>query len=77
MESMDPGQLSIALYSVCKITNLNAESPSVWTLDFSFFTQNHVCLHSFVLGSSRFWWLMIAEDGFNHRYKHKRLMRIC
>lgn len=26
MESMDPGQLSIALYSVCKITNLNTES---------------------------------------------------
>lgn len=34
VESMEPGQLSITLYSVCKIQNLNAESLSV---DIGFF----------------------------------------
>lgn len=29
MESMEPGQLSITLYSVCKMQNLNTESLSV------------------------------------------------
>lgn len=29
VESMEPGQLSITLYSVCKIQNLNTESLSV------------------------------------------------
>lgn len=35
MEFIEPGQLSITLYSVCKILNLNTESP-VWMLS-SFF----------------------------------------
>lgn len=47
---MEPGQLSITLYSVCKIQNLNTESLSV---DVGFFlkyylfrsvSQDHVCL---------------------------------
>lgn len=29
MESMEPGQLSIILYSVCKISDGNTETPSV------------------------------------------------
>lgn len=37
MESMEPGQLSITLYSVCKIQNLNTESPSVDVGFFSLF----------------------------------------
>lgn len=32
MESMDPGQLSITLYSVCKIQDLNTASP-LWMFD--------------------------------------------
>lgn len=32
MEFMEPGQLSISLYSVCKISNLNTEPFSVDTV---------------------------------------------
>lgn len=41
MESMEPGQLSITLYSVCKIQNLNTESPSV---DVGFFSTTYSVL---------------------------------
>lgn len=51
MESMDPGQLSITLYSVCKIQDLNTASP-LWVFDFFFtfffFTMSvkvSVCRH--------------------------------
>lgn len=33
VEFMEPGQLSISLYSVCKISDLNTE-PSLWLLGF-------------------------------------------
>lgn len=38
VESMEPGQLSITLYSVCKIQNLNTESLSV-DVGFFFFSS--------------------------------------
>lgn len=41
MESMEPGQLSITLYSVCKISNLNTETPSV---DVGFFSTTYFAL---------------------------------
>lgn len=37
MESMDPGQLSITLYSVCKIQDLNTASP-LWVFSLIEFT---------------------------------------
>lgn len=38
---MEPGQLSISLYSVCKIQNLNTEPPSV---DVGFFSTTYFVL---------------------------------
>lgn len=40
MESMEPGQLCITLYSVCKIQNLNTDSP---TVDVGFFFFSTTC----------------------------------
>lgn len=40
VESMEPGQLSIPLYSVCKIQNLNTESLSV-DVGFFFFSTTY------------------------------------
>lgn len=61
MESMEPGQLSITLYSVCKIQNLNTESPSV---DVGFFLvllipfcQSGSCLSSFIR-------VLLCHSGF-------------
>lgn len=61
MESMEPGQLSITLYSVCKIQNLNTEIPlsvDVGFFLFSFvvllilFRQSGSCPSSFIYFSS-------------------------
>lgn len=76
MESMDPGQLSVTLYSVCKILSLNTEPPSV---DVGFFSTTYpvqsvriasVFIYNF------FSVLQVLQAGFDHRYKHKHLMRI-
>lgn len=40
VESMEPGQLSIILYSVCKIQHLNTESLSMNIGDFFFSTAS-------------------------------------
>lgn len=83
MESMEPGQLSITLYSVCKIQNTKTQTPPLWMLDFFSTTYSvlsvrimSVLIYYQLFSSFRFSKPAIAEDGFNHAYKHKRLMRI-
>lgn len=48
MESMDPGQLSITLYSVCKIQDLNTASPLWMFIFFPFFSFSPCLLLNFL-----------------------------
>lgn len=57
MESMEPGQLSITLYSVCKIQNLNTESP-LWMFDF--FSTTYSVLSVRILSVSIFFFFLIV-----------------
>lgn len=79
VEFMEPGQLSISLYSVCKISDLNTEPISLGVgLFFLFFLvllllfcQSESCLsirRGFCFGTT--------EDGFYQRCKHKHLTRV-
>jgi len=68
MESMEPGQLSITLYSVCKIQNLNTESP-LWMFDF--FSTTYSVLSVRILSVSIFF--LNCHSGFRG-LRYRRLV---
>lgn len=66
MESMEPGQLSITLYSVCKMQNLNTESLSVDVSVGFFFSTTYSVLSVTVMSvfiSSFFFRILEACDS--------------
>lgn len=61
MESMEPGQLSITLYSVCKIQNLNTESLSV---DVGFFSTTYSVPSVRIMSVFMYFSLFFRHSGF-------------
>lgn len=57
MESMEPGQLSITLYSVCKIQKSKHESP-LWMFDF--FSTTYSVLSVRILSVSIFTFFLLS-----------------